>query len=439
MALPPPRTLARPVVAALDDLLAHPTAAAKIASGEAKVVKSVPAVTTATEVVEEAVAAAAAAPLRQRFPVIVGRILGSLRAEGVPRALLPTRYRVRRLVGVALELLGDRRIAALDEAELAALVAGLRRETVLRSPALAVVLRRARGRARTLTKATGAGVRASAVDMDEGVWVFVHTTSPDPVVLAESFAPRRVGVAVPARPGFPGSGTPRWLPRGTKEPVAAAPPPPSVVVPEFRAGARLLAEAPVTVVEQMRRAELHRIGRAWVPLTPRVVAWVGEVPAAMRRTLGTRIRSVRYEKPTGVGHGYDTKVVIEGHTGPGTGRFPDTDALPLPRDALGAQSGMERCHAWGFLLGDSTPAGMGYCSKALNQAMLRTIEEFLRSGERGRVALTVTSYLEHRPTLAGRQPFLRTVVYRWTDAGVTRSFEVGVEESGRIFTRSAAP
>src|SRR5207248_9580775 len=96
---------------------------------------------------------------------------------------------------------------------------------------------------------------------------------------------------------------------------------------------------------------------------------------------------------------------------------------------------MDRLHGWGPILGDSTPAGGGYGPKALNKLQRDTIESYLQtwSNPKAPVKLSTTVYLEHRPTLAGVQPFVKTVKYRWSDAGIRRSVAFGVDDAGKVF------
>lgn len=414
---------------ALAEMSEHPLSPNKAAPAEAVPVFPAAKATGLAAVAEEA--ALSGRQLSRRFPNFVERVRTMQRQVAVARMPRSRIYAFGRFVSQSL---GGRRLAALAAEELEQLEAQLRRKFVVDSTGLAQVLKQARARAKGMTGATARKVVTSTVDRPEGVWVFVHTDSPEPVVLMEAFAPRRPTAAI-QRPPFPGGRTPRWLHDGTSTPVADPPSlpasPPRLVGP----AQGLLDHAPGIILDQMMRAERHRSAGAWVAVGTKIVKYFGDVPQKLRRTLGLRIESIAVQRAAPGTVGWDTRVEIVGTTGRSPDRFPDIDVLPDPAAAFGPNSGMERLHGWGPILGDSTPAGGGYGPAGLNELQRQTIERFLQTGRnpQASVRLSTAVYLEHRPTLAGVQPFVKTVKYRWTDAGVRRSVAFGVDDTGKVF------
>ena len=189
--------------------------------------------------------------------------------------------------------------------------------------------------------------------------------------------------AIPARPAFPGQGTPRWLGRSGriyKAPPAAATSPPAVVtgIP-----VTLLRDAPPAIADQLFRTEAAKLARTRVPVTNTKVEIVGAVPAEEQGktgTLGYGIERIIYERPDGPG-AYDYKVTVEGTARPSVPRPGDEDVLP--RGGLLGLVDAVRLHLWGPILGDSTPAGLAYGPEELNRLQLDTIEGFLKTGKRG--------------------------------------------------------
>ncbi|PLS86855.1 MAG: hypothetical protein CYG60_05035 [Actinobacteria bacterium] len=371
--------------------------------------------------------------LAYRFPQWMESVRTMLRQDGVRR---PPKRSLRKVGRHVAAWLGDRRIAGLDDRQLAELASALRRYYVVESAGFKDFVTRARKRARTMTGAVSKGVTTTTVDTPEGVWVFASTGSVDPVIVEEAFVPRIAGAQPPkSRPPYPAkTGRPRWLLADGSLTYAE----PTIPLHPERAptgpAPGILEKAPGILIEQLMRAERRRSGAAWVPLTSKLVKFGRNVDSRLRRTLGLGIDSMEIYRPTqSSGQAYDTLVVIKGRTGRAPERVPDADVLPQVSEVFGenAPEKWARLHAWGPILGDSTPAGLAYGPVELNKLQRDTIEKYLNEWKS--VELEVSVYLSHRKVDGSTYPFVRTVKYRWaTSDGNIAQVALALDKDGKV-------
>jgi len=366
---------------------------------------------------------------------------------GIRKVLRYTRDRswLYQLLTEADRYAGDGPLFEQSDKRLDGLVSTVRFFVLSRTAAFAAEWALAKATAKAMKGGTVGprGVVHTSVDLPAGVWTFFHTSGADPIVVRETFTPVGGGppssaTTIPARPAFPGKGTPRWLGRSGriyKAPPAVGTGPPAVItgIP-----VTLLRDAPPAIADQLFRTEAAKLARTRVPVTDTKAEVVGAIPAEEQGkavTLGYGIERIVYERPAGPGGAYDYKVTVEGTARPSLPRPGDEDVLP--RGGLLSLMDAVRLHLWGPILGDSTPAGLAYGPEELNRRQLDTIEGFLKTGKRGSAAgakVRATAYIKNKVVRGKLYPFLQTAVYEITlEDGSVQSFELGIDEDGKVF------
>jgi hypothetical protein len=374
----------------------------------------------------------------------VSIVLNKLGIRRIPRYQRDRSW-LYQLLTEADKYAGSRPLFEQSDKQLDGLVSAVRFFVLSRTAAFGAEWALARATARAMRGGTVGprGVVHTSVDLPSGVWTFFHTSGADPIVVRETFTPVSGGsltdtIAIPARPTFPGKGTPRWLGRSGsiyRAPPAAGSRPPAVVtgIP-----VTLLRDAPPAIAEQLFRTEAANLARTRVPVTNKKVEIVGAVPATEEGktgTLGYGIERIIFKGPDEPGGAYDYKVTVEGTALPSVPRPGDEDVLP--RGGLLGLMDAVRLHLWGPILGDSTPAGLAYGPAKLNRLQLDTIEGFLKTGKRGSAVgakVRATAYIKTKMVRGKLYPFLQTAVYEITlEDGSVQSFELGVDENGEVF------
>jgi hypothetical protein len=353
----------------------------------------------------------------------------TLRQAGfsVPRAIL------RDMTRAVHDALRGRNLSELTAAERAAL------QDLVRTRMLTVsqvvdqeLLKRARSRAARVLRRSDPETDLVTVAAPGGLWMYVVPSSRREIVLAEAFAPAQAGTATPPRPSLPGVQTPVWaLDDGS---VSATPPTGGDVHLSTGLPPAALQQAPEILLEALERAEGRRRGISAGTITGAPVQFIG-VPASMRGALGGGVRAVAYR----VTESGRRRVTIQGRTRIAAARLRDETSLPDPKKQFGEDSGIERLHLWGSILGDSVTAGIAYGPAALNDAMQR-MELILKArglAKMESVDVTISSIIEMRVVQGTEVPFLLRATYQWTDEGTPFTFSVGIDDvTNEVYLRA---
>ena len=195
-----------------------------------------------------------------------------------------------------------------------------------------------------------------------------------------------------------------------------------------------LDRAPTVLLDVLRQAEARRLGTSAGSITGATIQYVN-VPRHLQGGLGGGVRRVTY-LATESGQ---LRIIIEGRTRIGASKLRDINALLPVSEVFGPNSGMERVHLWGKVLGDSVRAGVVYGPEQLNDAM-ESLEDIVMARGLARMEsadVTVSAIVEMRPIHGEKQPILRRATYQWTDAGTPYAFSAGIDDTtGAVYLRA---